>query len=135
MASLTILDKKLYVGTSWGCLIVADAHTMRPISVFRPFSEEIQAIIPISTAIPPTEQGSTAAASMASTASSSSLIVTLGKGYRSLVKRFVSHRRRNPKVRSVSVADYDGGVEDDDDDGAAMAMSALLWRPDDWLCA
>ena len=77
MASLTILDKKLYVGTSWGCLIVADAHTMRPISVFRPFSEEIQAVIPIST--DPPEQGS---ASTASTASSSSLIVTLGKGYR-----------------------------------------------------
>ena len=74
VASLTILDKKLYVGTSWGCLIVADAHTMRPISVFRPFSEEIQAIIPISTAT--AEQEATAASS------SSSLIVTLGKGYR-----------------------------------------------------
>ena len=59
VASLTILDKKLYVGTSWGCLIVADAHTMRPISVFRPFSEEIQAIIPIptATAAAPPEQG------------------------------------------------------------------------------
>ena len=59
VASLTILDKKLYVGTSWGCLIVADAHTMRPISVFRPFSEEIQAIIPIptATAADPPEQG------------------------------------------------------------------------------
>ena len=32
-----------------------------------------------------------------SAASSSSLIVTLGKGYRSLVKRFVGHRR--PKTR------------------------------------
>ena len=82
VASLTILDKKLYVGTSWGCLIVADAHTMRPISVFRPFSEEIQAIIPISTAAPPPDQGSTSAAASAASSSSSSLIVTLGKGYR-----------------------------------------------------
>ena len=52
------------------------------------------------------------------------------------MKRFVGHRR--PKARSVSVADYDGGGggdDDDDDDGSAMAMSALLWRPDDWLCA
>ena len=118
MASLTILDKKLYVGTSWGCLIVADAHTMRPISVFRPFSEEIQAIIPISV---PSDQAS------------ASLIVTLGKGYRSLVKRFVSHRLS--KTRTVSVADYDGSGAGDDEDGSVMAMSALLWRPDDWLCA
>ena len=51
------------------------------------------------------------------------------------MKRFINHRR--PKTRSVSVADYDGGGggDDDDDDGSAMAMSALLWRPDDWLCA
>ena len=61
-----------------------------------------------------------------------SQLVTTGH-YRSLVKRFVGHRR--PKARSVSVADYDGGGDDDDDDGSAMAMSALLWRPDDWLCA
>ena len=48
------------------------------------------------------------------------------------MKRFVGHRR--PKTRTVSLADYDGGGgEDDDDDGSAMAMSALLWRPDDWL--
>ena len=35
IASMAIQNQKLYVGTSWGCLIVADAITMRPISVFR----------------------------------------------------------------------------------------------------
>ena len=45
---MTVYDHKLYVGTSWGCLIIAEAYTMRPITVFRPYSEEVQAIIPIS---------------------------------------------------------------------------------------
>ena len=35
------------IGTSWGCLIVAEAIAMRPITVFRPFSEEVQAIVAI----------------------------------------------------------------------------------------
>ena len=35
VASMCIQAGKLYVGTSWGCLIVADANSMRPISVFR----------------------------------------------------------------------------------------------------
>ncbi len=39
---MTVQRGKLYAGTSWGCLIVADALTMRPVSVFRPYSEEIQ---------------------------------------------------------------------------------------------
>ena len=39
---MCLQGEKLYVGTGWGCLIVADAVTMRPISVFRPFSDEIQ---------------------------------------------------------------------------------------------
>ena len=42
IASMCIQEGKLYVGTSWGCLIVADAETMRPVSVFRPYTEEIQ---------------------------------------------------------------------------------------------
>lgn len=53
VASMAIYDQKLYVGTSWGCLIIAEALTMRPITVFRPFSEEVQAIIPI---VGPTSQ-------------------------------------------------------------------------------
>ncbi|KAK3091447.1 hypothetical protein FSP39_019911 [Pinctada imbricata] len=31
---MSVLDKYLYVGTTWGCIIVADAHTMLPFNVF-----------------------------------------------------------------------------------------------------
>lgn len=47
VAAMSVYDHKLYVGTSWGCLIIAEAYSMRPITVFRPYSEEVQAIIPI----------------------------------------------------------------------------------------
>ena len=72
VASMALQADKLYVGTGWGCLIVADAASMRPVAVCRPYAEEIQAILPVTTA----NDGE-------------QLIVTLGKGYRSLIGRFV----------------------------------------------
>lgn len=108
IASMAILENKLYIGTSWGCLVVVDAVSMRPLSVFRPFSEGIQAIIPI---IPPTPK-----------ASRQPLMVTLGKGYRSLIGRFVPDRRLR-----LSSEEGELLVESD-------IMSTLLWKPDDWLC-
>jgi hypothetical protein len=35
VAAMCVYDHKLYVGTSWGCLIIAEAYSMRPITVFR----------------------------------------------------------------------------------------------------
>ena len=43
---MTLHIQKLYIGTSWGCLIITEADTLRPITVFRPFCDEVQAIIP-----------------------------------------------------------------------------------------
>jgi hypothetical protein len=102
---------------------------MRPISVFRPFSEEIQAIIPIQgeEAVPEEDKSASSSSSR-----QGSRIVTLGKGYRSLVKRFVTHRKA---TSAVSAASASVEYEDYEDDANAMAMSALLWRPDDWICA
>ena len=45
--SMAIHQEKLYVGTSWGCLIITEAESLRPITVFRPYSDEVQAIIPV----------------------------------------------------------------------------------------
>ena len=69
--SLRIHDQKLYVGTSWGCLIITEAETLRPITVFRPYSDEMQAIVSVNF-------------------KGNSLIATLGKGYRGLIERYVN---------------------------------------------
>lgn len=35
------LDTHLYVGTSWGCIVVIETDSLRPITIFRPFEEEV----------------------------------------------------------------------------------------------
>ena len=37
----------MYVGTTWGCIVVAEAESMRPITVFRPYEDEVRAIVPL----------------------------------------------------------------------------------------
>ena len=55
----------------------------------------------------------------ASEAENRSLVVTLGKGYRRLLDRYVVNKRTP--------------VDSDDDDDTSRTMFALLWRPDSWL--
>ena len=38
-------NNELYVGTNSGCIIVAEAHSLKPITVFRPFNHEVKFII------------------------------------------------------------------------------------------
>lgn len=41
ISSLAVLNNELYIGTSWGCLIIVENFTLRPITVFRPFEEDV----------------------------------------------------------------------------------------------
>ena len=52
------------------------------------------------------------------------LLVSLGKGYRNLIGRFLTGK---PFSTNQS-------IEDDCDYEHARKMSALLWKPDEWLC-
>lgn len=117
--SLTVHDQKLYIGTSWGCLIITEAETLRPITVFRPFSEEVQAIIPASNLDPGVIQrlmsGDTPKDNL------DSYIITLGKGHRGLIERYVSNYKVN-----------DNGDEEELDHDSSM-LYAILWKPDDWI--
>lgn len=35
------LQGALYVGTSWGCIVVVEFDTLRPVTIFRPFEDEV----------------------------------------------------------------------------------------------
>jgi hypothetical protein len=82
---------ELYIGTTWGCIIIVEANTMRPITVFRPYEEEVKAIIPFKS------YKSTHSESSPQNGSQESLnvlsldysIATIGKGYRNLLSRFL----------------------------------------------
>lgn len=43
ISSLAVLNNELYIGTTWGCLIIVEKSTLRPITVFRPFEEDVSA--------------------------------------------------------------------------------------------
>lgn len=44
ITALCQLDAHLYVGTSWGCIVVIETDSLRPITIFRPFEEEVNRI-------------------------------------------------------------------------------------------
>lgn len=47
VTALAVQRAELYIGTTWGCVVVAERATLRPITVFRPFEEEVSAIVPL----------------------------------------------------------------------------------------
>lgn len=112
VSSLAVYENVLYIGTTWGCVIIAEKQTLRPITVFRPFEDEIKCIIPL----PPSnlDQGP--------------MVVTIGRGYRSLIDRYTdvisSHTGSTPmnekRPKKEAMKDRSG------------FMHALLWRADNW---
>ncbi|CAN7984589.1 unnamed protein product, partial [Ixodes pacificus] len=110
VTTMALVDTELYVGTTWGCLVVAEASTMRPITVFRPFEEEVKAILclPPDGRRPPATQGG--AESPVPSQRPSALVATVGKGYRNLLGRYLPT----------------GG------DCLHQNMHAILWRTDPW---
>ncbi|XP_014247457.1 leucine-rich repeat serine/threonine-protein kinase 1 [Cimex lectularius] len=69
VTSLCVVNKELYIGTTWGCMVVAETWSLRPITVFRPYEGELNAIVALPASKPPT-------------------IATFGRGYRSLITRY-----------------------------------------------
>ena len=150
IASMVVQEDKLYIGTSWGCLIVAEAIAMRPITVFRPFSEEIQAIVAIkesktietNVSTPKKKNVNDDETKTLNSERGNSLIVTIGKGYRSLIGRYVNVDKRNSLKTSSDSESYKMAVNKhgeergdyEDSYSNASTMYALLWKPDDWMC-
>ncbi|XP_050071280.1 leucine-rich repeat serine/threonine-protein kinase 1 isoform X1 [Anopheles maculipalpis] len=79
ISALAVLGNELYVGTTWGCIIVVERSNLRPTTVFRPFEEDVRCIIPVVPITPGYD---------ASGHCTTPLIVTIGRGYRSLIERY-----------------------------------------------
>ncbi|KRZ25882.1 Leucine-rich repeat serine/threonine-protein kinase 1 [Trichinella pseudospiralis] len=165
VSALYLLEKEdcsqLYVGTTWGVIIVAEADQLKPITAFRPYVEDVRLIAAFTTE-KRTAVGSATHQAASSTGSDRSarhqstsseyaqrtkcsagslpayqerkssletagsfstysgrgpLLVTVGRGYRSLISRFVdSSSKPDPKSNSLLERDH----------------FAILWRTDDW---
>ncbi|XP_066583862.1 leucine-rich repeat serine/threonine-protein kinase 1 [Prorops nasuta] len=71
VTALESCANQLYIGTAWGCIVVAECNTLRPITVFRPFEGKVCQII-----------------SFKSAEKKKLVLATVGQGYRSLISRY-----------------------------------------------
>ncbi|CAK1555976.1 unnamed protein product [Leptosia nina] len=79
ITSLCVCGTEAYVGTLWGCVVVADAATLRPLAVCRPHEGEVRSIL----ALPP--HGNV----------NYPMLATLGDGYRPLLNRYAPSQSGN----------------------------------------
>ena len=100
VSTLSVVGNLLYIGTCWGCLVVAETGSLRPVTVFRPYSEDIQSLVSLTPS------------------SSKQCLVSIGRGYRNLIRRYCTHS---------------SSLQGDDEEEQAGKIFALLWRTDSWV--
>ncbi|XP_046975207.1 leucine-rich repeat serine/threonine-protein kinase 1 [Vanessa cardui] len=84
VTALAALGEQALVGTAWGCVVVAHAASLRPLTVFRPYEEEVRAIVPLPAC---GERRQTQ-------------LVTFGAGYRPLLQRYAPAQSNNTTTYS-----------------------------------
>ncbi|KAF5301002.1 hypothetical protein FQR65_LT08985 [Abscondita terminalis] len=115
VTSMAVLNAELYIGTSWGCIIIAERSSLRPITIFRPFEEEVRAIVPL-----------VLTKSAKDNSENTPLLATIGRGYRNLLTRYtdipinVGNTIQSPvSSNSFSIINKQN-------------MFVLLWRAEHW---
>lgn len=114
ITSMAVIDQELIVGTTWGCVIIIEGGTMRPITVFRPYEDEIRHILTLKRKddfrrYRESSVSSVSVSSVVSNTSSTSsfsknypdeskYIITIGKGYRNLSNRFVLDKDKEAQL-------------------------------------
>lgn len=74
VTALETCMNQLYIGTTWGCIAVAECNSLRPITVFRPFEGKVCQIIVLK-----------------SPDKKKLALATVGQGYRSLISRYTDY--------------------------------------------
>jgi hypothetical protein len=110
ISAIAALNKELYVGTTWGCLIIAEKTTLRPITIFRPFEEDVRCILPIFNT--PTPK-----------------VITIGRGYRSLIDRYTDLTTGQVMTPTAST---DKRIKDSLLKDRSNHMHALVWNAEHW---
>lgn len=114
VTALAVLNSELYVGTTWGCVIIVEKDTMRPVTIFRPFQDDVRCII----ALNPVQNYQTP------------LVVTIGRGYRSLIDRFTDVN--TGQVMTPCTSTNDKKAKEVLQKDRSNHMHAVIWRGDHW---
>lgn len=80
--SLLVVDKELYIGTSWGCILVCNNLSLMVYTVIRCHEETVKNLLPLVTT--PVSSSSTGEQKKA-------LVLSCGRGYRSLGSSLYGH--------------------------------------------
>lgn len=132
VTTMTALNGELFIGTTWGCIIIAEGKTMRPITIFRPYEEDVKAILPIveskrktvktENESPRSSPGKTpvrlSSPTKLQTVIHPPVIATIGKGYRNLIGRFTN-------LPSLATGN--------DKTQTKRSITALLWKAEHWV--
>lgn len=109
VTAIAVLNSEIYIGTTWGCIIIAEKDTLRPITICRPFEDEVRSIIALE--------------------GEQSLLVTIGRGYRSLIDRFTDVKTGPVMTPCAPLGEKKKDILQKDRSGN---MHALLWKADHW---
>ena len=74
VTSLLAVDKELYIGTSWGCILVCNNLSLMVYTIIRCHDETVKHLLPLVT-----------------TPATKSLVLSCGRGYRSLGSSLYGH--------------------------------------------
>lgn len=123
VTTLAIVDLELYIGTTWGCIIIAELVSLRPITIFRPFEEEVRSIVPL-----------VAVQRNPTVKTECSYIATVGRGYRSLITRYTdSPYYATPSALLQSPGNLSGSMSPSPTAEIRVNnIYALLWRAEHW---
>ncbi|XP_018323262.1 leucine-rich repeat serine/threonine-protein kinase 1 isoform X2 [Agrilus planipennis] len=118
VTSMAVLNEELYIGTKWGCVIIAERTSLRPITVFRPFEEEVQAVVPLGCPSR-TVDGSNEDVPM---------VATFGRGYRSLLTRYTNAWSSvGPSVLQSPI-----NYNSPNTSASSQNIFGLLWKAEHW---
>ncbi len=128
VTSLAVLPPCVYVGTTWGCLVVVDASTMRHLNVIRCHNDDwpyLQTILPL---IP----RQTSSAKQNTGNESEVGLITIGRGYRDLISQHINmaDNKQLSKHSSIYVLGWQAG-----DWSSALWLFFIYTRVADWSSA
>lgn len=87
VTSMVHMEDQLFVGTSHGCLIVIEASTLKPMTVFRPYESNVIIMVPF---IPVPNRPRSGQTQQQQAKPKAQHLVALGYGYRDLMKRYLN---------------------------------------------
>lgn len=133
VSSIAKLNNQLYVGTSHGCLMLVEANTLKPITVFRPFEADVNILVPTmrynnwidslsnpDSGIESSRDGNISGVTLLDNNNQNEIkyIVTIGSQYRNVINRYLTSLDTEQQVSNRMGLGCD---------------AAILWSANNWM--